>query len=755
MDFSNEVWEFEKNRLERVLAEIGMKLKSAGESAGKVRREVISIQRSMWDNVNPVPGGDLDDLANIWQFQTDIEREGRKALFEAARVKKLERMLKTPYFGRIDFREDGSNEEEQLYIGIGSLIEEKTHKSLVYDWRAPVAGIFYDHETGRASYDCPAGKIEGELLLKRQYRIWQGKIEYMFDCSLKIDDEILREILSKSADSKMKTIVTSIQREQNKIIRDDRHRLVVVHGPAGSGKTSIALHRIAYLLYRYRNQVSADNIVIFSPNGIFNDYISNVLPELGEENMRRTTFMEYGERILGNSLKLEDMGRQMEYILTAKNLPGYQARIKGIKYKASTAFVKVLKNYVKYFEENKTFEDIVYHDVMIETKEEMREFFSEGLKFLPPEKRLTKIRNRVVNKLDPFIKERIKQLTRELADTGEYVDKAEMKGRSTFMAREEFGPLRKKIEKMTRVDLRECYIELFRDRELFRRLSEGNLPEGFDEIVRMTIVHLSSGRLFFEDAAPLLLLNGLLYGVPSLENIKHIIIDEVQDYTPVQLEVFKQLFDHCSMTMLGDTNQSINPYMNMNTGDYRTMTDIFGSDSSLSIGLSKSYRSTRQITEFCRALLARKDETEYMNRDGRLPRIFCLKSEEALFHSLEDDIAGLKESGSKSIAVICRTAAYSLKAYKKISCFTEARLVKADTTEFIAENAVNVIPSYLAKGLEFDAVLVLCANSGDYADETERKLFYTCCTRALHLLHIYSVNGLPEFVKGVDKKLYD
>lgn len=752
MDFDNEVWTFEKSRLERVLAQIGIKLKAAGEAAGNVRREVIAIQRSMWDSVNPVPGGDLDDLANIWQFQTDIEREGRKALFEAAQVKKLEKMLKTPYFGRIDFREAGSAEEEQLYIGIGSLIEEKTQQSLVYDWRAPVAGMFYDYETGRAEYECPAGKVEGEILLKRQYRIWQGKIDYMFDCSLKIDDEILQEILSKSADSKMKTIVTSIQREQNKIIRNDLHRLVVVQGPAGSGKTSIALHRIAYLLYRYRKQVLADNIVIFSPNGIFNDYISDVLPELGEENMHRTTFMEYGERILGNRLKLEDMGNQMEYILTERHLPEYRGRIEGIRYKASTAFAEAIKNYVKYLEDSKSFEDIVYKDAVIETKEEIREFFAEGLKFLPPEKRLAKIRNRLVNKLEPFIKERIEQLTLELANTGEYLDKVEIKGRSIFMAREEFRPLREQIEKMTRVDTVECYMELFRDRELFCRISEGKIPEAFDEISRITIAGLSSGKSGFEDAAPLLLMNGLLNGVSSPGNIKHVIIDEVQDYTPVQFEVFKQLFGHCSMTLLGDRNQSINPYMN--TGDYKTVLDIFDFDPSLSISLSKSYRSTRQITEFCKALLTWQEETEYVNRDGELPRIFCLQSEEALFCSLVEDIAQLKASGSRSIAVICRTAAYGNKVFEKIAGETDARLVKGDTAEFNAVDSVNILPSYLAKGLEFDAVLVLCPEDGDYADETERKLFYTCCTRALHLLHIYSVNRLPEFVKDMDKKLY-
>lgn len=753
MNFDNEVWKFEKDRLEKVLEQIGRKLETDKELAGKLRSEVVSIQKSVWENVNSTSGSDFNDLTNILLFQREIEREGSKALFAGALVKKLEIMQKTPYFGRMDFKEDDSGEEEKIYIGIASLIEEKTHQSLIYDWRAPVSSMFYDYETGRASYDCPAGKIEGEILLKRQYRIWQGKIDYMFDCSLKIDDEMLQEILSKSADSRMKVIVTSIQREQNKIIRDDLHQLVVVQGPAGSGKTSIALHRIAYLLYRYRNQVLADNIVIFSPNDIFSDYISNVLPELGEENMHRTTFMEYGRRMLGDSFALEDMAGQMEYILTERDLPGYGERMGGINYKASAAFVKILSNYLKYFEDSRVFEDIAYKGVLIETGEEMHEFFKEGLKFLPPEKRLLKIRNRLVTKLDPYIKERIEELVIELTDTGEYLDKVEIKGRSTFIAREEFKPLKDKIEKMTRLDLMECYIELFRDKELFRRLSEGEIPEAFDEISRVTVGNISSGKASFEDVGPLLFLKGLLSGVSVPVNIKHVIIDEVQDYTPIQFEVFRQLFGHCSMTMLGDLNQSINPYMNI--GDYRKILDIFSFDTSSTIRLSKSYRSTKQITEFCRELLVFKDDTEYVNRDGELPRLFCLNNEEALVDSLEKDVVQLKAEGSKSIAVVCRTAEESLHMYNKISQVMEARLIKVDTTEFMAENAVNIIPSYLAKGLEFDAVLVLCADSGDYAAETERKLFYTCCTRALHRLHIFSIGKLPAFVGDMDKKLYE
>lgn len=751
MDFDEKIQTYEKSRLERVLKLVGIQLEAGRKSAGKLREEVITVQRSMWDNVNPTPGGDLDDLANIWQFQTEIEQEGRKAIFASLQVKRLERMLKNPYFGRIDFKEDGSEIADEIYIGISNLLDEKTCENLVYDWRAPVSSMFYDYETGAAGYFCPAGRIDGELTLKRQYKIWNGKLEYMFDCSLKIDDEILQEILSKNADSRMKTIVTSIQREQNRIIRDDTHKLLVVQGPAGSGKTSIALHRVAYLLYRYRKQVVADNIVIFSPNGIFNDYIADVLPELGEENMRRTTFMEFTRSMLGFDRKLEDMGGQMEYILSCHSHKACRARIEGIRYKASAAFSEILKKYVVYLIDTITFEDVEYNGIIIESKEEISDYFRNGLKFMPPMKRLEKIRNRLVSKLDPLIKERIEQVMPVLAETGEYVDEAEIRGRSAFIAREEFRPIREKITRMTEMEPVTCYTGLFSDRDLFDGMSDGRLPEFFEDIARYTIDEISYGRISFEDTAPLLLLTGMLAGVPNRRDIKHVIIDEAQDYTPVQFEVFRQLFGHCSLTMLGDMNQSINPYMNL--GNYEVINRIFSFDTAVRLNLSKSYRSTRQITAFCRELLSEKDETEYMNREGELPRVFNTKNEMKMLRTVIEDIAVFEECGMKSVALICRTAGTCRKVFNQVSQSTDIRLVSTDCMKYSTGRVI--IPSYLAKGLEFDAVLVICTDDDRYSDEEERRLFYTVCTRALHRLHIYCGNELPMFIRDIGGEFYE
>lgn len=264
--------------LTEVVNEIKNQLNKGINDAGSFKKEAIELQKTMWEEVRCAPTdlGDLDAPAQLWQYQVDISNQARKYKRSTDIVGRLEKMLKSPYFGRIDFKEEGEEAAEKIYIGIYNLGKEDSMEILVYDWRAPISGMFYDYETGPSGYDCPVGRINGQMLLKRQYKIENERILYMFDSSLRINDEMLQEMLGKSTDNRMKTIVMSIQKEQNSVIRDDRNKVLVVQGPAGSGKTSIALHRAAFLLYKYRENIKSENILIFSPNHVFEDYISNV-----------------------------------------------------------------------------------------------------------------------------------------------------------------------------------------------------------------------------------------------------------------------------------------------------------------------------------------------------------------------------------------------------------------------------------------------------------------------------------------------
>ena len=749
----------EKERLSEVEGQIGLQLEAARHIAGKVKKDLTGMQKSMWEHVKPTPDG-LDDLAGIWQFQTEIVREGTKAIFLTNQARKLERMANNPYFARIDFREAGDELAEKIYIGISNLKDERTELFLIYDWRAPVSSMFYDYEPGNAGYLCPAGRIEGELLLKRQFRIWNGELQLMFDSSLAINDEILQEILGRSADSRMKTIVATIQREQNSIIRNDTHKLLIVTGPAGSGKTSIALHRAAFLLYRHKDSITSKNIVIFSPNEIFSDYISDVLPELGEEDINRGTLFEYAVRTLGPEVKPENAAQLMEFLLAEDGVAykhdtvrggddmgdcsgtGYFAdrrqRIEGIRYKASFEIIEHLRENVQHFEKGRVFHDVVFRGEMIETADELMQYFHEDLKFLPVAKRLDKIRSRLTSKLDILVRKRVEEVVIEVAKSGEYINAAEIRGRSIAKVREEVLQARQLIAEMTTLDVLDCYEGFLNERDIY-----AGKTGGIDRV---------SGKrdINHEDIAPMVLLNGLLNGFPNMDGIKYVLIDEVQDYTPVQLEILRVLFGNCNLTLLGDPNQALNPYV-PSLGTER-LAGILGYESYISARLVKSYRSTRQIADFCNGIIGGNIDAESVNREGELPEVHCCANMQELYRRAADDIEKLKSSGMKSIAVIMKTERECADAYNTLGKYTELSLITGEHQEFCT--GTIIIPSYLSKGLEFDAVLAICPDNNIYQGDEAKGLLYTVCSRALHMLHFYCVKELPQFMKNLPETYF-
>ncbi|MGZ4134432.1 MAG: RNA polymerase recycling motor HelD, partial [Tumebacillaceae bacterium] len=344
MSISEQEWQSEQQRVNHVVERINRRVEVLQENVSEVRQDITEFRKHFWDDVKL----NLDDVDEAGETsitlkqQSELLSERERSLRHAEKeYQKLRRLQDAPYFGRIDFWEDGEPSIDHIYIGIGSFLDEESDQFLVYDWRAPVSSLYYDYGTGLAQFETPGGTVSGEIELKRQFRIRDGRIRNLFDTGVTIGDELLQEVLSRQSDAQMKSIVATIQREQNRIIRNERNRLLIVQGAAGSGKTSAALQRVAYLLYRYRETLSAEQIVLFSPNGMFNSYVSTVLPELGEENMGQTTFQDYLEHRLGRTFAMEDPFVQMEYTLTAMNEPGYEARLAGIRYKASLAFMEV------------------------------------------------------------------------------------------------------------------------------------------------------------------------------------------------------------------------------------------------------------------------------------------------------------------------------------------------------------------------------------------------------------------------------
>jgi DNA helicase II / ATP-dependent DNA helicase PcrA len=738
----------EQERLGLVMRQIEAQIKESGNVTRDYRQEVADTLSQYWEK----SGIDLLDEA---QMVETLKRQKQISGFFNSKRKRLEKMYLSPYFGRIDFTEDGKEEPERIYIGISSLFRQETGESLIYDWRTPIAGMFYDCEPGRVEYPSPSGAVSGAMGLKRQYRIKDGRIELMFDCALKIDDPILQEVLGKHVDDRMRTIVTSIQREQNRAIRDEGHRLLVVEGPAGSGKTSIALHRAAYLLYRERDSITSKNILVFSPNRIFSDYISNVLPDLGEENILQATFAEYLDQ-LGRrfGMKTEEWSGQLEYLFAAAETPEYMVKTAGIRYKSSPDFALVLRNYLVFMEKNQVrdYPEIVYQDHLIFPRAEWENLFHQTLLYLPVSRRLSQIERRIHTKLHPLSKELARRMEEKLADTGEYVNEQEIKGLSRLAARQELEPLTAKVADLTAINPLAVYRNLFADEDLFRQLATGTvIPGNWGEIRRQTLESFQNGYLPYEDQLALFYLQGSLEGFPAQNNIRHLIIDEAQDYTILQYEIFKRLFPQGAWTVLGDPDQSVHPFLRL--GNLETVARILET-TSLLVRLGKSYRSTREIFAFCRAILANEGELiNPVNRPGMKPIVVQALGPEAMLECIARDLKRLAGEGYHSIAIIGKTAAACTAIHEKLKSRLDIALISNDDEMF--RRGLTIIPVYLAKGLEFDVVFIYDAGTENYHRDFDRNLLYTACTRALHRLNLYTAGQISPFLSNIRGDLWE
>ncbi|MDP4180472.1 MAG: RNA polymerase recycling motor HelD [Bacillota bacterium] len=744
-----EIWDYENAHLEKVVNEIKIQLDNGINAVSNYKKEAINLQKEMWQDVKCAPTSlfDLEDATQIWQYQTSIANQARKYKFSFDKVGRLERMYLSPYFGRIDFIEDEEKNTEQIYIGIYNLNTTDTLEILVYDWRAPVSSMFYDFEIGLCNYDCPAGSIKGEMLLKRQYKIDNLNIVYMFDSSLSINDEMLREILGKSSDNRMKTIVTSIQMEQNTVIRNCKYRILIVEGPAGSGKTSIALHRAAYLLYKYRESIKSENILVFSPNYVFEDYISNVLPELGEENIQRSTFIDFFGSMIEKKYRIETMNQQMEYILSGC---GDKTRLRSIKFKSSLQFLTILKKYIQSLENGDSleFKNIVYNGALIISSDDIYRHFRYDYNQFSYAKRLGKLRQRLFYLLEQVEEKRVFELSENDLQENHSITEDE-KSSADQKAKMEYEELKNDIIQMTSFDIHLLYKDLLRNLESFAKPSDHQEIENFSSFGFYTIRQLDKGIINYEDVAPIIFLKTKLDSVSDTKSIKHIIIDEAQDYTVVQYEIFKKVFKHSNMTILGDVNQSVNGYMNV--GSFENVSEIFNMNDAKSISLIKSYRSSKEIADFCNEILMSPNRAEQLNRHGGKPH-FIKVDRSNLCRRIADDIIKLKSRNYKLIAVICKTAGQCEALYKLIHSYVDISLISNQNEVY--HGGVVIIPSYLAKGLEFDAVLVNSIEDEDYTKEEDRRLLYTVCTRALHELYLYYFGNMSSFIKKIDGDLY-
>ncbi|MFN4115189.1 MAG: HelD family protein [Inhella sp.] len=562
-------------------------------------------------------------------------------------------------------------------------------ETLVYDWRAPIASMFYDFETGAARYQAPVGEIAGRLTRKRQMRIRDGELEFVIESGVNIVDDVLQQELSRASnDEGMKNIVATIQRDQNSIIRNDDAHTLIIQGVAGSGKTSIALHRIAYLLYRFKDSLSSDDILIISPNRVFADYIGNVLPELGEEQVAEIGMEDLAAELLDHEYRFQSFFEQTAALLE-KDDPALQARISE---KASPEFLRRIDAYVEHLEastfqaaEWRTGRRIVPDWFFAETWQKHR-----GIA-------LTERVARVVNAAESQI--------------GIYYNHD--------LLTEERQSLREAVRGMVRkVTLRQAYQGLF---EWLGR------PELFKP---------SGGKLESADVWPLIHLKMRLQGINNPRSrVKHLLIDEMQDYTAVQYAVLGRLFS-CRKTVLGDASQSVNPFTSSTAEQIRESLH-----SATCVKLTKSYRSTWEIMQFALAI-SPNPELEAMRRHGEPPRVIQCKRPAQMLAQMREEIEAFTRSAHQSLAIIAKTQKQAARLHKSLlDAACEARLLDGDSAGF--STGVLVCTAHLAKGLEFDRVIVADVSAVNYRSEMERNLLYVACTRAMHSLTLISV-GEPS-----------
>ncbi|MBM7564720.1 RNA polymerase recycling motor HelD [Paenibacillus sacheonensis] len=780
-------WTAEQERVDLVVGQVETRIAGLELQTSDMYSEMVDIRKNFWDDVT-VNFEDSVEMAESFaslKQQAEVLSERERTHRHAARqLKTLRKLKSSPYFGRIDFMENGETAADQVYLGIASLRDSADEAYLIYDWRAPIASLYYDYPPGPAQLRTPAGLIQGELLLKRQFVIRDGEIVSLFDTGVTIGDELLQEVLGRHSDAQMRSIVGTIQREQNRIIRNERSRLLLVQGAAGSGKTSAALQRVAYLLYRFRGTLSADQIVLFSPNPMFNSYVSTVLPELGEENMQQTTFQDYLAARLGHSFKLENPYAQLEYALRAEKEPGYESRMAGIRYKATTGFVRLIDGYLGVLASyGIIFRDVRFRDELLMSGEDIRSYFY-GLDrsiAVPNRMRLTaewllgRLKERQKSALkeawvdeavelldkDTYLKayQTLKRQNRKLKDDSfdDFDRERELLGQ--YIVLEAVRPIRSRIKKLTFVDVRSTFLKLFLDSEMAAAAAAHagiELPEKWETICKDTIDRLLLKKMAYEDATPFLYVVERIRGFQTNTSVRHVIVDEAQDYTAFQFAYMQRLFPFSRITALGDLNQSIQAHAVNNDSDtgFAALAALFPASESETIVLRQSYRSTRPIVEFTSMLIPGGEGIEPFNRDGMKPILTVAQDRDDLHRSIRERLLSLAEQGNRTIAVICKTAAQSLMVHEALLGVGPIRLVESETSTF--EPGIVVIPSYLAKGVEFDAVLIYDASGSQtgYGKESERRLFYTVCTRAMHELHIFALGSAGPFLQGPVEAYY-
>lgn len=657
------------------------KIKELDEDLSAGQQEIKNMHEYYWENYTEMDEYGYENYDNQQALLHQVHANEEKL----SKRKRLTKMLESPFFGRVDFRYDGEEESETFYIGIGNFAPRAGMRPLIYDWRAPVSGLFYDYDRGPAAYDAPGGRMEGEITSKWQYKIKNGHMIYSFESDTKIDDEILKQELGSGGDVQLKNIVRTIQKEQNAIIRNTEDRILAIQGAAGSGKTSVALHRIAYLLYHDRENLKAANILILSPNNAFSDYISHILPELGEEHIQEMSFDLFAYKELKEVAN--DCEDRYDYLEKMMKFQDSEWEIR-FKEKQSASFIGQMEGFLAMLEEDlvniRSFTFKGFH----KTEEEIIHLFYFKFQTVPLLARMDAVMEYLIDEYETL--------------------------RGKNISEEDMEALRETFQKMyVTTDLYEIYGWLLKDC-------------GYPELSN---AEYERRKLEYEDVFPMLYLKYRLKGSRKHKNIKHLVIDEMQDYSYLQYSILSMLF-HCRMTILGDRAQTMDSECQDVT---KFLPKIFGRKIR-KIVMNKSYRNTLEIAEYAERIRG-GEGLELFQRHGKEVEEFHGLSMEEMLENIEKQVKSANAQ-YETAAVITMNESDAYDIYRLLkNCQLPVSYMDRDTSVF--KKGMTVTTFYLAKGLEFDQVFAVL---GRETNPLYKQAKYISATRALHELYVYEGN---------------
>ena len=726
----------EKQYLKNVVDFLKDQITSSDEHVMQQKKNLIAIRKEMFaDGISTVD--DLDRNIEISQYHSMERMETAHYERKLGKLEKYKRIIDKPYFGRFDFTEEGE-ETEKIYVGHQNVMKDGSYEVMVYDWRAPIASMFYRNEIGKAGYLAPCGDIEGEISLKRQYEIEKGELKYFFDSSVAITDELLQQALGHNASHYMKDIVETIQKEQDLAIRDKGNDLLIVQGVAGSGKTSIAMHRIAFLLYERMNEgLTSDNIMIISPNRLFGEYVSTVLPELGEDNVCYSTMEDLWELYFKDRMRIRSRNSQLEFMITSRKRSEVRATI---RFKGSMTFVAILDRLVEAYEKELIqFKDVYFGQQLIASKESLRKDFLDNPIKMAVGRRLKRIANGLEKKLREAEREMRKQLIKESKGRGSYVEESDLD--------EQLGLYRQKAYEQMRsfiyIDYFKLYQTLFKNTKLFKRLSKGlTLPKNIENICFYTGKSLRPDLVNYEDGMAILYLKLKLEDEHLCPQIKQVLIDEAQDYYPLQYKVLSEIFNNVQYTVLGDIGQTIEK--NESEDLYDEVIECLKPKEALKLSLNKSYRSSFEISHFTSRLRENTTASIAYERHDEVPTVAGQENEAQMLEWIVDKTKEYTEGGYETIAIICKSQKEVNHVYSKLAGKIEMHKLTAEQEDF--HKGVLIMPIYMAKGLEYDAVIVYGVGEASYHDSEDKQLLYIACTRALHRLSLCYTGELSHFL---------